>query len=142
MKVSSVKNRKVTLFVKSIKTIIGTEETETRGLISGGPGLRPGSFRISPKYGIETVPKYEFVLPEDQGKIVEMVEEIVDKLGFDVEIIDTSRENTLRREIQREIKKIRTFPTLVVDSGEKVEGEISKEQIELLLSSQKARTKA
>jgi len=127
-----VANRKVTIYVKSVKTAIRTEKIVHQKLI-GGPGAR-GGYRVIPTYEVNSITKYDFVVPEDQNKIVETVREIAAKHGFEVEIVDITRENILHRVLQEEIKKIKIFPTLITDSGEKIEGKISKEQIKSLLS--------
>ena len=125
-------NRKVTVYVKSVKTAIGTEKVG-HTQFAGGPGIR-GGYRISPTYEIESITKYKFVLPEDQNEVVEIVEKIATRYGFDVEVVDVTKENILHRVLQEEVKKIKTFPMLVTDSGEKIEGNISKEQIKSVLS--------
>jgi hypothetical protein len=120
--------------VKSVRTLIGLEEREEKGLISGGPGIRPGSFRMSITYDVRRIPEYDFVLPDNQRDISEVVKEVADRLALEVKIVDVSRENVVRREIQKISERIRTFPALVVDSVVRIEGEISKEQVESLLS--------
>lgn len=131
-----VKARKVTLYVKSVKSVVATEASDVKTLISGGPSMRPGGFRTVPTsamYDVEEVPVYEFVLPEDQKDFVETVKDVAVRLGFAAEIIDVTKENILQRRIQREVEKVRTFPTLVTDSGRRVEGKITKEQLESFL---------
>jgi hypothetical protein len=86
------------------------------------PGVRPGGYRLIPDYKDYSEPKYENVLPDDQKNIVEMVKEIASRYGFDVEIVDVTKSEKGPR--------IKTFPALITDSGEKIEGSISKEQIE------------
>ena len=105
-----------------------------KSLISGGLGIRPGGFRTSITYDIKKVPEYDFVLPENQKDISEMVKEVGDRMALEVRIVDVSRENFARREIQKRAERIRRFPALVIDSAIRIEGEISKEQIESLLS--------
>jgi len=98
--------------------------------------MRPSGFRTVPTsamYDVEKVPIYEFVLPEDQKDFAETVKDVAGRLGFAAEIIDVTKENILRRRIQREVEKLRTFPTLVTDSGRRVEGKMTKEQLESLL---------
>ena len=132
-----VKSRTVTLYVKSVKSVAGTEAVDVKSLISGGPSMRPGGFRTVPPgamYDVEEVLKYEFVLPEDQKDYVETVKDIGGRLGFAVEIIDVTKENIVHREIQSAIKKIRAFPALVTDSGRRVEGQITKEQLSSFLT--------
>lgn len=90
--------------------------------------------RLRESYAVETEPKHEFVLDEDQQKIVELVREIAVKHRLEVEVVDVTRENVLRRTIQEERERIKTFPTLVVDSGKKFEGEMTREQVESVFS--------
>lgn len=80
-----------------------------------------------------TETKTEFILPESQKKIVEMVTKIAAKHGVDVKIVDTAKESALCRRIKRE-PKTKVFPTLIVSSRERIESEMTKEQIESLLS--------
>jgi glutaredoxin len=128
-----VTKRKGTLYVKSAKTAIGTEKID-RQYFTAGPSPKVGGFRIIPKYEVESITKYNFVLPEDQSRVVEMVRKLAPKYGFDVEVVDVTKESIIHRVLQEEIKGIKTFPTLIIDSGEKIEGNISKEQIKSLLS--------
>jgi glutaredoxin len=134
---------KVRLYVKSEKTVTGTEETERevfmrqlythpdRVKVEGSvPG---GTFRVR-LFETEAEPRYEFVLSEDQQAIVEMVERIASKHGLEVEVVDVAKESVLRREIQKEFEKVRTFPTLTVSSGEKIEGKITEKEVESILS--------
>ncbi|MEM3726422.1 MAG: hypothetical protein QXK98_06125 [Candidatus Bathyarchaeia archaeon] len=50
-----------------------------------------------------------------------MVKAIAHQYGVNVEIIDVAK--------SKKRAKIKIFPTLVMDTGEKIEGSISKEQI-------------
>ena len=132
---------KVILYVKSVKTVTGTVEAE-REIIGRQPG-RPdraeiegsragGKFRVR-LFQTETGPKYEFVLPEDQKKVVEMVREAAYRLGLEVEVVDVARENPLHRIFQKELEKIEVFPTLLTDS-EMLMSDFAKERIEDFLS--------
>lgn len=85
-------------------------------------------------YETETEPQYEFVLPENQQRIVELVKEVASSHNLEVEIVDVVKENVLHRAAQREFKRIRTFPTLVSVSGEMLTGVTTKEQLEAFLS--------
>jgi hypothetical protein len=119
-----MKKRKVTLYVQSVKSVIGTEKWGRWGYVAGA-GIR-GGYRLIPDYKTYSKAKYEWVLPDDQKKTVEMVKAIAQKHGFDVEIVDVVK-----------VKKklgIKTFPTLIMNTGEKIEGNISKEQVELFLT--------
>jgi hypothetical protein len=129
------KKHKVRLYVKGVKTATGTEEWSRWGWVSS-PGVR-GGYHIIPDYKTYHKVKYENVLPDDQKRVVEMVEEIAPKYGFDVEIIDVALEDSIHRVLEEKVKRIKTFPTLITDSGGKIEGNISKEQVESLLSKAK-----
>lgn len=119
-----MKKRKVTLYVQSVKCLIGTEKWGRWGYVSGA-GIR-GGYRLIPDYKTYSKAKYEWVLLDDQKKTVEMVKAIAQKHGFDVEIVDVTKDKKRLR--------IKTFPTLLMDTGEKIEGTISKEQVEMLFT--------
>jgi hypothetical protein len=134
---------KVRLFVKSIKTLTGTKQFE-HATFPGRVGARPdrielegkittGTFRMK-AYQTETEPTYEFVLPEDQERVVEMVKEAASEKGLEVEIIDVTKENILHRAIQEELEKIHVFPTIIAGSGQRIEGMMTKKQINHVLS--------
>jgi len=127
-----LKKKKVTLYVKSVKTVIGTEKID-RHYFQAGPPVKVSGYRLIPKHEVDTIAKYSFVLPENQNGTVKMVKEVAAKHGFKLEVVDVTKENILHRVLQEEIKRIKTFPTLITDSGEKIEGNITKEQVELLL---------
>jgi nitrogen regulatory protein PII-like uncharacterized protein len=129
---SRMKKHKVTLYVRSAKTVIGTEDRSKWGYV-GGAGVR-GGYRIIPDYKVYSEAEYKHVLSEDQKNIVEIVQEIARKYGLEIRVIDVALENPLDRLLQEEVKKIRVFPTLITDTGERLEGQISKEQIETLLA--------
>jgi hypothetical protein len=134
---------KVRLFVKSVKTLTGTEEFE-HVTFPSRVGARPdrielegkrttGTFRVK-AYQTETEPVYEFVLPEDQGKVVEMVLEAALKKGLKVEVVDVAKEGTIHRMIRRDLEKINTFPTITLGSRQKIEGMMTRKQIDDFLS--------
>jgi hypothetical protein len=83
---------------------------------------------------VRTGPTEDYVLPDDQKETAKMVRRVASKLNLEVEVVDVARENVLRREIQRARERIRVFPTLIVSSGERIEGAITEEQVESLLS--------
>lgn len=116
---STMDRRKITLYVQSVKSVVGTE-TQGRWGYKVGPGIR-GGYRLIKDYKQYSTIKYEWVLPEDQKSTVEMVKAIAHQYGVNVEIIDVAK--------SKKRAKIKIFPTLVMDTGEKIEGSISKEQI-------------
>lgn len=77
--------RRVTVYVKSVKTIVGMKEFERRTLttkLSDRPsraeieGKRMKGTFVLKTYATEAEPQYEFILSEDQHRIVEMIKEI------------------------------------------------------------------
>jgi hypothetical protein len=113
---------RVILYVKSARIVTGTVETE---------GLRGLRVRV---LETATEPKYDYVLSEDQQKVIEIVDKYARRYDVEVEVVDVTRENVLRRTLRREREKIRTFPTLSMDPGQRVEGEITEEQVDSFLS--------
>ena len=113
----------IRLYVKSVKTFIGTLR-----------GLQVDGFGRGRRVYSEREPEYEFVLPEDQQKVVDMVKEVARRYFLGVEVVDVAEENVLRRMIQREQEKIKIFPTLIADRETKIEGEMTEKQVTSLLS--------
>jgi glutaredoxin len=131
--------QRLTLYVKSSRNFVSrTVDVEkvtvqNWGSTGGtGPSYRAPLFG-SPYHDTFTKTKTDLVLPDDQKRIVEMVKEIASKLGLEVEVVDVAKENALHKAIKRE-PKITTYPTLMTDSGEKIEGELTKEQVKPFLS--------
>ena len=112
----------VILYVKSDKIVTGTVETE---------GLRGFRVRV---LETATEPKYDYVLSEDQQKVIEIVNENARRYDVKVEVVDVTKESVLRRVLQKEREKIRIFPTLITDSGHRIEGEMTEERVESFLS--------
>ena len=100
--------------------------TESKGRMPGGFGHL---YRDKLTYN-ETC----FVLSEDQKRIVEMVKEVASKLGFEVEVVDVAKESAFRKAFKRE-PRIAAYPTLTAGSGQKIEGELTREQVETFLAS-------
>ena len=135
--------RKVWLYVKSIKNLIGTKKVggqTVEAQIMGGAGtyvhLPPRTFQV---YKVRSVEKYEYILPDHQKEAVDIVEEVAPKLGFEAEIIDVSKVGVLDRTFKKEIRKLKTFPTLVTDSG-KLKTKFTKSDLEAFLSKETAKS--
>lgn len=118
------RKRIITVYAKSIQTVEGitTPDRDADIMRSLGPHYYPGT---SMGEG-DTVPVNDFTFPQDQEETIEMVKEIAPKHGFAVRVVDLSREETH--------DAINVLPTLVSDSRKRVEGKISKEQLESFLS--------
>jgi hypothetical protein len=114
---------RVRLYVKSVKTVTGTIKVER---------LTVTRSRLPPTVRTET--KREYILPEAQQRTVEMIKNIASKYGLEVKVVDVARENVFHRAIQEEREKIRAFPALLADSGERIEDNITEEQAEHFLS--------
>jgi len=135
--------RRLVVYVKSVKTVTGTKEYERRTLVRK-LGDRPNRIEVEGKimkgtfvlkaYETETEPQYEFVLSEDQQRIVELVKEVASDCNLEVEIVDVAKENALHRAIRKEFEKIKTFPTVSTGSGEILTGVTTKKQLEAFLS--------
>lgn len=110
---------RVVLFVRSVKTV--TETVVVERIYTPRSRLPPTP---------ETRQKHEYVLPEDQKKAAEIVESIAFKYGLEVEVVDGARENALHRILRKKRDKIEAFPTLVADTGQRLEGEMTEEKIE------------
>ncbi len=120
----------VTLYLKSIKTFTRTEIVNERSPISKGTSMPPD-------YTPRAVPMYEYVLPDDQKKILDLVETVARRFSVQVRVIDVARESLLEREIQQHIGNIRVFPALTDDSGRRIEGDMSREQVASFLAALK-----
>jgi hypothetical protein len=110
---------RLVVFVKSVKTV--TETVLVERIYTPRSRLPPTP---------ETRQKHEYVLPEDQKKAAEIVKSIASKYGLEVEVVDVARENALHRILQEKRDKIEAFPTLVADTGQRLEGEMTEEKIE------------
>ncbi len=134
----------VTLYVRSTKKLTHTEVVSERGLISGKPKVEnrpdlPPDY--SPVYTPKVVPMHEYIIPDDQKKMIDTVEAIAKRFGIGLRVVDVTRENFLERVIQEHIKGIAVFPTLENDSGRRIEGKMSSEQIVSFLSPLKKKEK-
>lgn len=110
----------IRLYVKSVKVVTGTTLVQHA--------------RLRESYAVETEPMHSYMLDEDQQKTIELVKEIARKYLLELEVVDMTRENVLRRVVQKEREKISVFPTLVAGSEQRIEGEITKEQVESFFS--------
>lgn len=122
-----MKTSDVRLYVKSVKTVTEIHQEEIPEYYAS-PDLQE-TFHVE-----VTEPTELYIIPEDQQKTLEMIKNIASNNGLKVEVIDLGPENILHRAIEEERKKIKTFPTLMADSGEKIEGEITEEQAKTFLT--------
>jgi hypothetical protein len=118
------RKRILTLYVKSIRTQeeIGSLNRESAIASTLGPHY----YRGTPMGDGDMYPVERFVLSEDQEQIIEIVKEKAFEQGFVVRIVDLTREEAHHR--------VEVIPTLITDSGKRLEGKISEQQLESLLA--------
>jgi len=127
-----MKKRKLTLYVQSARNVYGIERWGRWGFAVGA-GIRGGGYRLARDYKAYSEAKYESVLPGYQKKAVEVVKTIAQKYDLEVKIVDVTNENIIRKIICTRGRRIKTFPTLISDTGERVEGKFTEEKMEQLL---------
>lgn len=134
-----MKNYEVTVYVKSVKTVSHVERVPRESLVwdSTSRSMQPGANpRVTEAHEFEEVAMHDFLLSEEQKRAVDIVREVAAKYEIEVQIVDVTRENIIRR-VEQEAEGMKTFPTLVTSSGEKIEGDISKEKVDMLLSKER-----
>lgn len=114
----------LTLYVKSVRTLEEIVTPDRESEIAGTLG--PHYYRGTPMGDGDTVPVDEFIFPEDQQELIEMVKEIASEHGLAVRVVDLTREEAHHR--------VEVIPTLITDSGKRLEGEMSEEQLESFLA--------
>jgi hypothetical protein len=130
----------ITLYVRSVKR--PKRSVQVFIIKQGGAGASGGTLtrlmgvpgRMYSYYDQETVIEYDFVLPEDQLRMVEEATELASEHGFVLTVVDLTKEGAFSNWKFNHFKKIKTLPALVTDSGETAEGTMTKEQIETFLS--------
>jgi hypothetical protein len=85
---------KVRLYVMSVKTVTGTREIEREVVRTRART-------------IETEPTHDYILPGDQQKAAEMIRRIACKHGFEVEVVEVTRENV---DIAERARRNKDFP--------------------------------
>lgn len=128
-------SHQVTLYVKSKKTkgadlLVDREKT----IATLNANARGSDIGTHTYYDVERIPHYDYVLPEDQRKMVEDVRELGLEYGFNLEMVDLGKKNILSRYRLEHSRKIKTLPTMVTDSGQTFEGIMTKKQIETFFS--------
>ena len=121
----------VTVYVKSNKTLTGTETWGRWGVAGRNTGRGRGA-SIIPDYKTYSTTTYSRAVPNKQERILELVRQIAQEYGFGVKVVDAATENILHRFVRKIIKKISIFPALITDSGQKIQGEFTREQVETL----------
>jgi hypothetical protein len=118
------RKRMITLYVKSDRTVEEIVTPDRESEIAGTLG--PHYYRGTPMGDGDTVPVDEFIFSKDQQELIEMVKEKTHEHSFAVRVVDLTREEP------HHIIKI--VPTLISDSGKRLEGKISEEQLASFLA--------
>jgi|GEM_PF-1265547 len=114
---------KVILYVKSVKTLVGTKEI-----------FRSRIWARDSRVAVETIADHKLVLPDDQRRTVMMVNAICRRLFLEVEVVDIARENALKRIVLWRRYEIMTFPTLLANTGQRLQGQMTEEKVDSFLS--------
>jgi hypothetical protein len=143
-----MENRKITVYVKSVKTKrikkIRMPSRGSRAMAAAAPSGYPiAGIQVSKDYrhaylGEEEkeVVMDEYTLPPDQREVIDLVKNAAKQHKYTVEIVDMAKENVVEKLIE-EIKGLDTIPTIKTNLGGKLEGsQITKERLELLLLSE------
>jgi len=137
--------QQVKLYVKSARNVVGTVEegAYTGAAIQSGTSVGRGGYRspitVYPTYRkFEQKTAKEYVLPEEQEEVVELLEETAPKYGFEVVVIDLGRISRLGRAFRKEFRGLNVFPTLKASSGRTLT-RFTKQDVETFLLSERAR---
>ena len=143
-----MENRKITVYVKSVKTKrIKKIKVASRGTRARHAAARSGfpiaGVQISKDYRHaylgeeeEEVVMDEYALPPDQREVIDLVKNVAKQHKYTVEIVDMAKENIVEKLIE-EIKGLDVIPTIKTNLENKLEGpQITKERLELLLLSE------
>jgi len=134
---------KVRLYVCGLRKAVGTEniviDKPTVQILSSdprGPILPP---RIFPTREVRTVTKYEYVLPGQQERLVEIVREVASQHGFQLEVIDVTQMDLFDEALPKEVKALKDFPVLATESQTQFALDFSREDVERFLSQETKR---
>ena len=122
---------KVRLYVRSLKKDVGTETVVVDVPITQ---IVKNVIRVFPTHEVKTVTKYEYGLPEEQERLVEIVKEVAIKFGLKLEIIDVAQRDSFDEPIPKEVKKLKNYPVLATESETVLATGLTREDVERFLS--------
>jgi len=139
-----VNPRKVTIYIESLQARVEsgkkpiTRPDTTVPIFLGVGKMKMASFTfthwpVRDSGGASTV-STQNVLPEDQRVVVQAMYEAAFSQGFEIEVVDVAGRKDLPEELHLESLERARFPVLVTGSGDRIEGKVSKEQVESFLS--------
>jgi hypothetical protein len=123
----------LTLYIRSSKKATGIEER-------GGYAVQPTYAypamdpRLLRTYNVQREIEYEYTLSDEQRKVVRIVETLAREYGFKLLIVDVTKQSSAKRLLKKELRQIKVFPTLVLDSGERLQGFITRDSLRTAMS--------
>lgn len=95
------------------------------------PAMDP---RLLRTYNVQREIEYEYTLSDEQRKVVRIVETLAREYGFKLLIVDVTKQSSAKRLLKKELRQIKVFPTLVLDSGERLQGFITRDSLRTAMS--------
>jgi len=143
--ISFLMKQQVKLYVRSKRKVMGTVEegAYTGAAIQSGTSVARSGAR-TPITVYQTYRKFEqktakeYVLPEEQEEVVELLKEIAPSCGFEVVLVDLGRISRFNRAFRKEFRGLNVFPTLKTSSGRTLTT-FAKQDVEAFLLSERAR---
>lgn len=114
-----VKSKKaVTSFYRGTAEQLETTDAGHHEMAGGAAGS--GGTNLSSEVGSANV---AYILPDEQSRVLALLEEIAPPRGYSVKVIDTSRTNLLRKLVDTHLSGVQNYPVLVQPaSGRRIEG--------------------
>ena len=123
---------RATLYVKGVRvTIVKDKSYQGYVFQQKGGGIADPILREYPDYKVYKETTYKSVLPEDQKALIDMVKAAAVKYGFELRVTDVGDHRFLDR-LDARLKRISSFPTLVTDTGLRIDGDFTEERIKAL----------
>lgn len=76
---------------------------------------------------------YDYVLPDDQKALVEVVKRVSERSGLELRIIDVTKETAILR-LWRKLKGMKEFPVVETSRGGRLEAPFSQSELERFIS--------
>lgn len=105
---------KVRVYVKSEKIPVGVSEQRSRVAVGMGPSTTVDEV-------VRSV-EYDYFLPDEQKSQLLFIEEICKERGYEVEVVDVTKQGLLKKLSEIGLGGNVEFPVLVAPNGKKVSG--------------------
>jgi len=122
---------KITVYVRSMKVPAGETLVEEPYLMKRATRV----YEISKDvwYAVRLKKIYRYVLPDDQKEIVDVVEQLSEQRGFELKIIDMTREDAISR-LWKKLMGIKNFPVVETKRGKRLQAPFSQSELESFVS--------